>query len=562
MKGFFKRDRFGTGEIEPDQIFLDSTNLPAFNKEQFEGRIEQPVPKITLRLLLSLFLLLCLVFVVRVYYLQIVKGDEYFTRSEQNHLRYAAIFPNRGIITDRTGVTLSENVVSSTTEFALRQYIDAPGFGHLLGYVKYPSKDSAGYYYKVETEGVEGAEKRFNASLAGQNGLRIIEVNAKGAIESRSMVALAQNGAELTLSIDARLQKQLYTFIKNTAETVGFDAGASILMDVTNGELIAFTSYPEYSSQVLTDGDDDKAIQKYVNDAGKPFLNRAIAGLYTPGSIVKPFIAMGALNEGVIDEHTQILSTGSISIPNPFDPTKKTVFNDWRAHGWVDMRKAIAVSSDVYFYEIGGGFEDQLGLGIAKVEKYLRMFGFGSSISEPWFGGKEGTIPNPAWKAEHFDGEPWRIGDTYNTSIGQYGVQVTPMQVIRAVGALANYGTLFTPQLTKGGKAESSTVDLPEHYFTVAHEGMRQAVLEGTAAGLNIPQVAIAAKTGTAELGAAKKYVNSWIIGFYPYEHPRYAFATVMEKGPHDNTIGALYVMRQFFEWMSVTTPEYIEPKE
>jgi len=550
------------GEINPDEIFLDSTNLPAFDKQQFEGRIVKPISKSVAVMAGALFIFIIAVFLSRVFYLEVIRGQDYFIRSEQNYLRYGAIFPERGIITDRNGVVLAENAISSSTEFSLRTYIDKPGFSHVLGYVKYPSKDSTGFYYKVDTAGVEGAEKRFDDSLRGENGTRIIEVNARGQIESRSVIAPATNGSKVTLSIDARLQERLYELIRATANQVNFFAGAGVMMDVETGEIIALASYPEYSSQLLTDGGDAKAINALLQSDRKPFLNRAVNGLYTPGSIVKPFVAMGALNEGIISETKKIVSTGSISIPNPFDPTKRSVFNDWKAHGAVDMREAIAVSSDVYFYEIGGGFEDQIGLGIGRIEKYLRMFGYGIPINDSFLGMKAGTIPNPEWKKENFDGEIWRIGDTYNTSIGQYGVQTTPVQAVRAVAALANDGLLITPTLTRSETPEVvARIDLPKRYFTIAKEGMRLGVTFGTARGLDIPQVEVAAKTGTAELGVSKQYVNSWITGFFPYEKPRYAFAIVMERGGRDNTIGALYVARQMIEWMAENTPEYLATK-
>ena len=156
---------------------------------------------------------------------------------------------------------------------------------------------------------------------------------------------------------------------------------------------------------------------------------------------------MGALTEGVIDPYKKILSTGSISIPNPYFPDQKTVFKDWKAHGWTDMREAIAVSSDVYFYEIGGGFESQKGLGIVNIEKYAQLFGIGQKTGIDLPDEKGGIIPGPEWKIKNFKGEPWRIGDTYNTVIGQYGFQVTPLEMVRAISAIANYGTLVTPAL-------------------------------------------------------------------------------------------------------------------
>ena len=184
-----------------------------------------------------------------------------------------------------------------------------------------------------------------------------------------------------------------------------------------------------------------------MEDEGKRFLEGALDGLYMPGSIVKPFIASAALTEKIITPEKSILSIGSISIPNPYNPDKESVFKDWKAHGYVNMREAIAVSSDVYFYEIGGGFGDQPGLGIARIKQYLELFGFGKADDNNFLLDVKGTIPDPAWKAQVFDGEPWRIGDTYNTSIGQYGMQVTPMQALRATAAIANGGFLVDPTL-------------------------------------------------------------------------------------------------------------------
>ena len=146
-------------------------------------------------------------------------------------------------------------------------------------------------------------------------------------------------------------------------------------MDIESGEIIALTNYPEYDSAILSSGSDPKIISGYFTDSRKVFLNRAISGLYSPGSIVKPFFALGALNEKIIDPAKEIFSSGELVLPNPYNPKNPTIFKDWRANGWTDMRMAIAVSSDVYFYQIGGGFGSQKGLGILNIEKYSRMFG-------------------------------------------------------------------------------------------------------------------------------------------------------------------------------------------
>ena len=445
--------------------------------------------------------------------------------------------------------------------FKRRVYDNSVGLGNTLGFVKYPKRDRAGFYYQTEIEGIDGIEKFFNDILSGSDGRKIIEVDALNNIKSESVYQAAVNGEDVSLSVDSRLSKVLYEKITSIAAERGFSGGAGVVMDVKTGEVIAIASFPEYDPQVLTDGDSDEALNTYSKDERTPYLFRPVNGLYTPGSIVKPFIAVGVLNEKLIDPSTKILSTGSISIPNEYDPEKKSVFNDWKAHGLVDMRKALAVSSNVYFFEVGGGYESQRGLGISGIEKYLRLFGFGRPAQNILLAGEEGTIPNPEWKEAVFPDDPWRIGDTYNTSIGQYGLQVTPIQVVRAMGAIANDGVIVEPTILKeDGSRPIQTIKtgIPAEYFKVIKEGLRQGVLEGTALGINVKDVKVAAKTGTAEIGTVKKYVNSWVTGFFPYDNPRYAFAVIMERGPRDNTIGALYVARQFVEWLGVYAPEYL----
>ncbi len=279
-----------------------------------------------------------------------------------------------------------------------------------------------------------------------------------------------------------------------------------------------------------------------------------------PVDIVGGRVAIGALAEGVIDQYKKILSTGSISIPNPYFPDQPTIFKDWRVNGWTDMGEAIAVSSDVYFYAVGGGYKDQKGLGIANIEKYTKLFGIGDKTGVDLPDEKVGIIPNPEWKAKNFKGDPWRIGNTYHTSIGQYGFQVTPLEITRAIAAIANNGTLVTPHFliedTERANKKTS-IDLPKEYFDVIHDGMRQAVTYGTAVSLNVPYVDVAAKTGTAQLGLAKDRVNSAVVGFFPYEQPKYAFIVLMEAGPVVNSVNAAYVMRQLLDWMSINTPEY-----
>lgn len=559
FQSWLRRGRVTSREIDPDEIFLDASNLPGFDTSQFEGRLPQPIKQRVVYALGALFSLVAIFYAAKLFDLQIINGEAYAIRSEQNRLTNQILFPERGIIVDRRGETLVENARGEDADFAKRSYTKQSGFGHLLGYVSYPQKDTSGNYFQTKYVGKEGVEQAYESLIAGVPGVVLVETDALGNVQSQNVVQPAVPGATLPLTIDGRIQQKLYASIEALAHQVGFQGGAGAIMDVTTGELLAITSYPEFDSGVLSDGAPKEKIAEYVTDARKPFLNRPLSGLYTPGSIMKPFVAVGALEEGTIDPLKNILSTGSISIPNPYTPSQPTIFRDWKAHGYVDMREALAVSSNVYFFAVGGGYQDQQGLGIDRLNTYFRKFGFGSNTGVVFGEEESGTVPSIAWKEEVFPDEPWRIGDTYNTSIGQYGFQVTPIQAVRGVAAIANGGTLFTPHVVANDMGTSVKLDVHDENLKIIREGMRQGVLEGTGKGLYFPELAVASKSGTAELDFGKKYVNSWISGFFPYEKPKYAFVVVMEQGPRTNTIGGLFVMRQVLEYMIRETPEYVK---
>lgn len=549
-------------DIDPDEIFLDSQNLPKFDVNQFEGRLEKAIPISTFVVFGIVCFLILGGFIFRAFQLQYLEGDSYLKISENNRLKDTLVFSNRGVIYDRNDTKLAWNVASaSSTEFSLRKYLGIEGLSHVVGYLKYPSKDNSGFYYSEDFVGKDGVEKFYGDVLSGSNGLRIVEIDAKGKLQSESVVRPPVDGSDVKLSIDSDLTNYIYKIIASLSDSVGFTGGAGVIMDVNTGEILALTSYPEYNSQILTDGTNKTAIKQLLNNKNNPFLDRVIDGLYTPGSIIKPYMATAALSEKIIAPETQILSTGSISIPNKYDPTKPTVFKDWRAQGWVDMRHALAVSSDVYFYEVGGGYENQKGLGINLIDKYMTMFGFGQDMPGGFFKGEAGVIPTPDWKKENFNGEDWLLGNTYHTSIGQYGFQVTPIQAVRAVASLANNGRLVEPSILYGMNTNNFTsLNLNPDYLQVVKEGMRMGTQPGgVASALGVSYVKIAAKTGTAELGSKKQFVNSWVTGFFPYDNPKYAFAVIMEKGPVGNLTGATYVMRQVFDWMYSNKPEYLK---
>ena len=510
---YIKRD------VAPDEIFLDSKNLPCFNTQQFEGRLEKAIPKRSI-FFLGLFFFACTcMFIYKLGYLQVIKGEAYFKKSENNTLMKQPIFADRGLIYDRNDVLLAWNnwnkedlnKLSSPT----RSYFSDPGFSLLLGYVSSPAKDSQGNYWQDTFIGKDGVEKSYNKDLTGVNGVRITETDVKGVVQSENVVTPPVAGQNNKLSIDSRIQKKMYDSIVSMAQNASFSGGAGVLMDIKTGEVLSMTSYPEYNSNTISKGEDKTAISGYFTDKRKVFLNRPVSGLYAPGSIVKPFLGYGALAENVISPFKQILANGSISIPNPYFPDKKTIFKDHGSFGYVDMKKAIAISSDVYFYEIGGGFESQKGLGILNIDKYAKLFG---------------------------------IADKTNMA--------------RAVSGIASMGNIPTPHLKFGDKITESkikTFPVDKDSMKVIQDGMRMAVTEGTATALNLPLVKVAAKSGTAQVGLGNTNTNSWIVGFFPYDNPKYSFAILMERGPKAASGNATKVMSEVVDYMSVYTPEYFK---
>lgn len=560
---WWNRRRSRGHEIDPEDIFLDSSNIARLDSAQLEGRIERPVSKISIFAVGGVFVIATLIFSYQAFSLQIVQGETYADISRNNRLERDVLFASRGLVFDRTGKELAWNAqktddASTTLPYSKREYISTPGFSHVLGFVRYPKADASGSWWREEYTGISGVEHAYDAQLAGKNGSTMTETNARGQLVRTDIVDPPVDGESITLSIDADIQAELARVLQNHARVNGFEGGAGLIMDVKTGELIAMTSFPEYHNAAFAEGD-PAAVAEANDTKTVPLLNRAVAGVYAPGSIVKPMFAAAALHEGLISPGKEILSTGSISIPNPYFPDKPSIFRDWKAHGYTDMRRAIAVSSDVYFYAIGGGYQDQRGLGIARIDEYAKKFGFGEISGFILGGEEEGTIPTPEWKKEVFDDE-WRLGDTYNTAIGQYGFQVTPLQVVRYTAALANGGTLLKPQLRAGASAEGTSVGLLESELKVVRDGMRDAVnAGGTAAALNMGGIEIAAKTGTAQVGTRNQYMNSWVIGFWPASAPKYAFAVVLEKAPAGTLSGASPALSNFFYWLRDAKPQYVE---
>lgn len=547
--------------VEVEEVLLDASNIPQFNVGRMEGKRELPITRVNLLTIWFIFLGIASLFLYQIFTLQIVRGEEFTVIAENNRVDRALIIAERGVVYDRNGELLAWNEVDDTGEydFPIRAYTDRLGLGQVLGYVSYPKKDSRGFFFRTDYLGRSGVEEAYDELLKGKNGSKIVEVDALSDIVSEYAIEPPVSGGELRLSIDAELSEAMYNIIATSTTQAGFRSGAGAIMDVRTGEILALTSFPSFDPEVMADGDDIALIEEYNNDDRLPFLNKVISGAYTPGSIVKPFVAYAALLNNIISPEKVIVSDGYILVPNPYNPSNPSRFNDWRVQGPMTMREAIAFSSNVYFYIIGGGFGDQPGIGITKLAETYRHFGIGAKTGITIAQEQEGVVPDPDWKREVFD-DDWRLGDTYFTSIGQFGYLTTPIQMLRAYAALANGGTLLTPHVIAGETPEGVDLALNPAYLKIIHEGMRKTVNYpgGTARSLERNDVAIAAKSGTAEVGAGNAYVNSWAAGFWPYEDPQYAFIMMMDRAPRSNSLGATRIMGDVVEWMSVHRPEYL----
>ncbi len=542
-------------EIEPDEIFLDDSNAPDFNRQRFEGRIEKPLPRPSFLLLAAGLAILFLILLIRSWDIEITNGATYAAESAHNSLEVATLFAPRGIITDMNGVVLAENVQKA--DGSVERHYTVPSLSQVIGYVSYPKKDSSGVYYDMKEKGVTALEAEYDQLLTGVNGQMLTETDAVGKIRSEGTVVPAIPGKTLALSIDADLQKLFAAAVASVASDKGFIAGAGVIMDVQTGAVRALVSYPSYDANVMAGGGPSGTIAAYTVDPGHPFLDHAVQGVYAPGSIVKPFVASGALTDGIITPSTSIDDPGYLSLPDPYHPGKTFIYKGWKALGPVDVEKAIAWSSDVFFYTVGGGFGSQKGLGIDRLDYWYRQFGLGTTTAIDLPGEASGLLPTPAWKESVFK-EPWYTGDTYFTAIGQYSMQVTPIQMARATAAVANGGKLFTPTLIAGQTPIYTSVPVDAAALAVVRSGMRQGVTSALSQAINLPYVSAAAKTGTAQTGVHNQYDNAWVEGFFPYEHPKYAFVVVLERGPSGAGEQAVNVMQQLFDALHSENSSYV----
>ena len=445
---------------------------------------------------------------------------------------------------------------------AERDYADSTIFSHILGYegkIKQEELDTHPGYLLTDSIGKQGLEKSYESILRGTHGGTEVEVTAAGTAKRGLGIVSPKPGSDLVLNIDAGLQKKAYDTLGSTLASQGLKEGALIAMDPRDGSVLALVSYPGFDNNQFSGGISTDNYRALLNDPSKPLFNRVVSGEYPPGSTIKPFLASAALSERTIDENTTVTSTGSISVGN-------FVFHDWRVNGVTDVRRAIAVSGDIFFYAVGGGLGAIPGLGMDRMKKYEQLFGFGQKTGIDTTSEADGFLPDPAWKKARI-GERWYIGDDYHAAIGQGYVLFTPLQLAAGLCAIANGGTLYTPHIVSQIRDENgqTTPISPEvvrgnfispDILRVVREGMRQTVTEGTATSLgrDMP-VTVAGKTGTAQFGGDQK-THGWFESFAPYDHPEIVMIVLVE-GQSEEGYNAVPITKEIYQWYF--SPEHQE---
>ncbi len=552
-------------KIELEEVLQDYNLGKLSAKNIFENKILGRLGKNGIYVIMSFISLVFCTFVFTAYKLQVRDYQVYLNKSDNNQFVSVPILPTRGTIFDRKGEALakSEKIKGDESGFQ-RVYTEREGFGHLVGYVKYPQKDSSGVYFQDNFEGVSGLEAYYDQLLAGSVGRKLFEKDVKEKTDTSFVVDMPIEGKDIQTSIDADLQEYAYKALKNFVIEKDFQSGSVIIMDLETGQILTMTNYPEYEPKKMVPsekyGNERNEYIKRINTAtSTPLLNRAISGTFAPGSTMKPVFALAALQLGLIDPVTSIFSSGKIEVPNTNDPTIKTIFRDWKAHGWVNVRTALANSSDVFFYAIGGGYENQKGLGIGKIDEWAKEFGVDSLTGIDLGGEAKGNIPTPEWKQKVFN-DGWRLGDTYNSSIGQFGFLVTPIGLVRLTGAIATNGKLITPKIKMEDGLNYKKVNLSvnDEWYKVVQSGMRMVVTEGTAKNLNSDYFEVAGKSGTAEVvvNGKKDHIQSWIAGYFPYKKPKYAFVFLCSMGIRDHSPTPNVLARNILEYMYLHNPD------
>ena len=484
-----------------------------------------------------------------------------------------------------------------------REYLYGELLGQILGYTgPIPAEQFSRYralgYDLVDRIGLAGLEVEYEEWLRGIKGLESIEVDVTGQkIRTVSQNVESRPGHNLRLTLDLELQQATTEALQEIMDEVNSNQGVAIAMNPQNGEILAMVSLPAFDNNLFAQGISARELSLLSDDPWTPLVNHATAGLYPPGSTFKVVPASGALQEGVVDETTTLVDGGVLYLPNRFEPDNQDLaqpFFGWLRSGLgeVNVVSALAWSSNIYFYQVGGGYEPTgfEGLGLERVARYAEMFGLGQPTGIDLPGELGGLVPSAKWKRVNYS-ETWLTGDTYNLSIGQGFVLVTPLQLLNVYATIANGGTVYRPYLVKeildaDGNLVKITepevigrVDFSPRNLQLIHTGLHGVINwdNGTAhRTFDVPGIDASGKTGTAEFcddypacidrDGRVKTSHAWFASYAPSNNPEIATIVFVYGGDEGSAVAVPVtnqILRQYFgiqdETESANTPDKAE---
>ncbi len=396
---------------------------------------------------------------------------------------------------------------------------------HVLGYLGEVSPEELEAlrpkgYRGGDLIGKAGVERQYDSLLRGVDGEQVVEVDAAGRPLRVLREQAGQPGNSLVVSLDWDLQLEAERQMQGRA-------GAVVAMDPRSGEVLAMASSPSFDPNLFSAGIPERAWRRISTDPSNPLLNRAAASVYEPGSVFKVVTGLAALAEGRASAGSRFVCTGSVQLG-------RWVFRDLAAHGVVSFTEGVAQSCNVMFWLLGRS------VGVGALAKYARALGFGQPTGVDLPQELAGVVPDPAYKQRTWR-EPWYPGDTLNMAIGQGFVLVTPLQVARALSAVANGGLLLQPRLARAVLSPDGQVrrrfapvvqgrlDLAPSHLATLRRALEAVVDHGTGVAARVEGLRVAGKTGSAETPRGRPH--AWFAGYAPADDPRIVVVVLVEHG-------------------------------
>jgi penicillin-binding protein 2 len=449
----------------------------------------------------------------------------------------------------------------------VRDYPNGPTFSSVVGYtgrVSAADLKSNPFLSGNDFIGKTGIEEYYDSELRGKPGITVQYRNAQGQLLREDEESTPIVGQSIDLTIDGGLQSYFASRLESGLNSLGRTVGIGLAMDPETGAVLSLINLPDFDNNLFSQSGTSTAAQiaALLSSPSKPLFNRIVNGYYNPGSTIKPLDAVAALKDGVIDSTREIFSNGFLLVPDPYNSSTPSRYADWRYQGNVNLAAALAQSSDVYFYIVGGGsppvstplLNDPSdygvnGLGITRLDEWWATFGLGKPTGLDMPDEASGFLPTPAWRQQK-QGMPWLLGDTYNVSIGQGDLLLSPVQLLDYISSIANGGKIYRPFLNASSTpmvAEDLTDLLPQ--IQQVQQGMREGVTspQGTSYSLNDLPFSVCAKTGSAQV-ADNTQENAIFVGYAPCNDPKIALLILIENSKQ-GSLNAVPIAKDVLNW-------------